>query len=116
MITKRLRGKDSTWIFYGCNRYSAIRQLKAEDGHEWPEGLLCVTRVIHRDVHNFGRADAGELSRTTNMSTAIVRMDRSILSVMKVVLNFTEASKLQHAVSFVEVRIRDTVDDILPSP
>lgn len=52
--------------------------------------------------------------RMKNLSTATERVDRSILSVMKAVLNYSGAFKLQKGVLLAKVRIKEVVGDMKP--
>lgn len=89
--------------------------LKAEDVHEWTERPLCVIQVIRRDGQAAEQAEAINLSRTTNTSIAIVRIDHSFPSVIKVLLNYAEAFRLQYGLPFAEACINDIVDYMMPS-
>lgn len=62
-------------ILDGCDRYGAVRQGKAEDGHEWTDRPLCMSELICRDVQAIGQIEATKLSRMTNTSVAIVHMN-----------------------------------------
>lgn len=56
-----------------------------------------------------------KISQMKSTSTATVCMDRTFLSVMKAILNYGRTFELQYGASFVEARIKDTVDDMMPS-
>lgn len=60
-----------------------------------------------------GRFD--EIVQLTTTVTAFVHIDCSCMSVMKMVLNCTGTFKRQYGVSFDRDRIRDIVDDMMPS-
>lgn len=77
--------------------------------------ILQAIAVVRQDGERFDEAEAVKQSRMTSTTSAIVRTDRSILSVMKVVLNYTSALRLQHFVSFSDARIKNIVDDMMPS-
>lgn len=63
------------------------RPIKAEDEQKETERPLRVTRVICRNGRAIGQATVTKLLGMTNKSTVILRMIRSFLSVMKVVLS-----------------------------
>lgn len=52
---------------------------------------LLVIQVIHRDGQAAEQAEAIKVLRRTNISTAIVRRDRSLLFVTKALLIYTGA-------------------------
>lgn len=94
---------------------SALCQLKVEGRREWTEFPLRVFHAIRKDGQVIARTEAIELSRTTNRSTATGRIDRSFFSVMNATLNFAEAFELQYGVSYAEDRIKDIVENMMPS-
>lgn len=76
-------------------RFSALHKLKTEGGHDWTERSLRITQVIHWSSQFIEQAQAINLPRMTNRTTVIVRMDRSLQSVMKAVLNYVWVFQLQ---------------------
>lgn len=61
-----------------------------------------------------GQVGAINLLRTTDISTTIMRMDRSFSFLTKAALNYDEAFKLQYSVSFAETSMKDIVHDTVP--
>lgn len=77
---------------------SAACQLKVEARYDWTERPLRIIQVTRLDGHAAVLAEAVEALRMTNMYTATVCMDRSVLSVTKAVLNYAGSSELQYGV------------------
>lgn len=98
-----------------CRHCRAVRQLMMERGQEWTARLLRVIQIIHRDCQVVQPAETTRLSRLTNTRMAIVRMNRSFLTVTKAVLNYAEAYKLKYGVSFAKARTNDFIDDRMTS-
>lgn len=82
----------------GRHYCSATRQLNAEGRQEWTECPLHVTQVIYEDGQAVGEAEVMKSSRITNTSTAIVLIDRSLFSVMEVLVNHSGSFELQYVV------------------
>lgn len=95
--------------------YSTVRQLKAKVKHKWIERSLCVIQVICWDSRAVEWDEEIKSLPMTTTSTAILRMERSFMSVMKAVLNYARAFDLQWVVSFSEARIKDIVVDMMSS-
>lgn len=87
-------------------------QLKVDEGHEWTERPHRVPQVIPRDVQATGRAETVKLSQMTKFSIEILNIYHLFLSVIKVVLNYAGALKLQYGMSLAKACIKHTIDDI----
>lgn len=69
------------------HRSSAVRLLNAERPNEIAGRPMRVIQIICRDDQAVGQAEEITLSRIKNMSIAMLRTDRSLLFVIKAVLN-----------------------------
>lgn len=70
-------------------------------------------RFIRPDSQAIGLKMASKSLRTANTSTAILGMDRSSSCMMKVVPTYVGTIELRIGVSLAEVRVKDTVDDMM---
>lgn len=80
------------------------------------ERALPVIQVFHGDRPAIGQDEKIMLSRVTNALTAIVRVDRSFPSVLKVLLIYSGALELQCEASVSKFRVKNIVDEMIPSP
>lgn len=93
---------------------STVRQHRAGIGHKRSEHTLCAFQVIRTYAQTVGQPEVIKLSGMTNTSTAILRMDCFYLNVIKAVLTYVETFDLQQEASFVETRITDIVENMIP--
>lgn len=74
-----------------------------------------MNQSIPYDDQAVGQAKAIKFLQMMSKSTAIVRNDRSLCSVMKAVLNYAGAFALYYGVSFGENCMKYVVDDMVPA-
>lgn len=77
------------------------------------EALLLVQCDTRQNSRPVAKTEAFKLIKLTNKVTSIVRCDSSFIAVIKSVVNFREAFKKKHGISFLAAWIADIVNDML---
>lgn len=99
----------------GLHRRKALCNSKVEGACTWTEEDLCLQRTIRRDGVKIKQVDAIKMSKMSNTTAAIIRMDRSSVDIRKDIISYVCAFQLQYGVKFMQARIKRIVDDMMPS-
>lgn len=72
-------------------------------------------QVMCRDGAEFKQAEEIKMCKISSTVTAKVRMDNSVLDIMRGIINFGGAFRPQYGVSFIQSSFKDVVDDRMRS-
>lgn len=71
-------------------------------------------QVMHQDEEEVMQAEAVKLSKISNSTVAIVRMDKVFEEMMKGLISYAGAIELQYGVKFMQACIKHIVVDMMP--
>lgn len=95
--------------------WNAVHMTQEEGSYPWTDGHLGVNIIERRDGAVILQAEALLLSKVAITMTAIVRKEITFVDVMKALVTYGEGFSLQQKISFVNARIKDTVEDTMYS-
>lgn len=97
------------------NGFRAAELLREERRFSWTNSPLIMLHIVRQDRESMKQAWAIKLRRTSNSTTAIVRMDTSLAETMKAIMNYAVAMELQNVIKILFPSIKDIVDETHPS-
>lgn len=111
---RKMVGEEFKLIYLvGFHRCSAVWRFREEGGHKWTARPLRITQDTCRDNQTTAQTKETKLPLLTNTSGAIVRMSRSLLSVMEAILIYAGTFKLQICFLLAEYCIKNIIVDMV---
>lgn len=94
---------------------SSVETLGDHNGVEWAAETLHIRYEFRLHAKRISLAQKIKLSKIANIFTAILRLEVTFTNLMRSLLSYSGAFEEDYGVLFVDIRIKDIVEDMTPS-